>query len=76
MPVEGRRLHNNNLSEDTLTVRRDGGNDGNKTGKNSREVEEQAKGGGLHSTAGKAGKGNSVSCQRPVGRNSSKRSKV
>jgi hypothetical protein len=36
MPVEGRRLHNNGLSEDTSSVLRDGRNDGNKTGKNSR----------------------------------------
>ena len=29
MPVEGRELHNNGLSEDTLSVLRDGGNNGN-----------------------------------------------
>lgn len=36
MTAEGRRVHNNNLSEDTCTVLRDVGIDANKTGKNSR----------------------------------------
>ena len=35
---EGRELHNNGLSEDTSTVLRDGGIDGNKIGKNSRNI--------------------------------------
>ena len=35
MPVEGRGLHNNGLSEDTLSVLRDGGNNGNEIGKNN-----------------------------------------
>ncbi len=38
MPMEGRELHNNGLSEDTSTVLRDGGIDGNKIGKNSRNT--------------------------------------
>ena len=36
MTVEGRRTHNNVLPEDTFTVLRDGGLNGNKTRKNSR----------------------------------------
>lgn len=36
--VEGRRIHNNNLSEDTFTVLRGGGIDGNEIRKNSRKV--------------------------------------
>lgn len=35
MTVEGRRVHNNDLSEDTFTVLGDGGIDGNKIRKNS-----------------------------------------
>ena len=35
MPTEGRGLRNNGLSEDTLSVLRDGRNDGNKIGENS-----------------------------------------
>ena len=35
MPVEGREPHNNGLSEDTLSVLRDGGNNGNEIGKNN-----------------------------------------
>ena len=35
MPVEGRELHNNGLSEDTLSVLRDGGNNGNEIRKNN-----------------------------------------
>ena len=35
MPVEGRELHNNGLSEDTLSVLRDGRNNGNEIGKNN-----------------------------------------
>ena len=35
---EGRELHNNGLSEDTSTVLRDGGIDGNKIRKNSRNI--------------------------------------
>jgi hypothetical protein len=38
MPVEGRELHNNNLSEDTLSVLRNGGNNENEIGKNSRNI--------------------------------------
>lgn len=36
MPMEGRELHNNGLSEDTLSVLRDGGYSGNEIRKNSR----------------------------------------
>ena len=36
MTVEGRPAHNNTLSEDTFTVLRDGGTDGNEIRKNSR----------------------------------------
>ena len=36
MTAEGRRVHNNALSEDTFTVLRDGGIDGNEIRKNSR----------------------------------------
>jgi len=36
MPVEGREMHNNVLSEDTFTVLRDGGLSGNEIRKNSR----------------------------------------
>lgn len=35
---EGRELHNNGLSEDTSTVLRDGGIDGNEIRKNSRNI--------------------------------------
>lgn len=35
MPAEGRRLRSNGLSEETSSVLRDGGNDGNKIGENS-----------------------------------------
>ncbi len=35
MPVEGRWPHNNGLSEDTLSVLRDGGNNGNEIRKNN-----------------------------------------
>ena len=35
MPVEGRELHNNGLSEDTLSVLRDGGNNVNEIRKNN-----------------------------------------
>ena len=35
MSVEGRELHNNGLSEDTLSVLRDGGNSGNEIRKNN-----------------------------------------
>ena len=35
MSVEGRELHNNGLSEDTLSVLRDGGNNGNEIRKNN-----------------------------------------
>ena len=35
MPGEGRELHNNGLSEDTLSVLRDGGNNGNEIRKNN-----------------------------------------
>ena len=38
MPMEGRELHNNGLSEDTSTVLRDGGIDGNEIRKNSRNM--------------------------------------
>ena len=38
MTVEGRRVHNNTLSEDTFTVLRDGGIDENKIRKNSRQI--------------------------------------
>ena len=37
MPTEGRRLHSNDLSEDTSSVLRDGGNDGNEIRENSRD---------------------------------------
>ena len=36
--VEGRGIHNNALSEDTFTVLRDGGIDGNEIRKNSRQI--------------------------------------
>lgn len=36
--VEGRRIHNNTLSEDTFTALRDGGIDGNEIRKNSRQI--------------------------------------
>ncbi|WP_256379309.1 hypothetical protein [Butyrivibrio sp. XPD2002] len=36
--MEGRELHNNGLSEDTSSVLRDGGNDDNEIGKNSRNI--------------------------------------
>lgn len=36
--VEGRGIHNNTLSEDTFTVLRDGGIDGNEIRKNSRQI--------------------------------------
>ena len=42
MPVEGRELHSNGLSEDTLTVLRNGGIDGNKIRKNSRNIGDNA----------------------------------
>lgn len=35
MPAEERELHNNGLSEDTLSVLRDGGNNGNEIRKNN-----------------------------------------
>ena len=35
MPVEERELHNNGLSEDTLSVLRGGGNNGNEIRKNN-----------------------------------------
>ena len=38
MPTEERELHNNGLSEDTSTVLRDGGIDGNEIRKNSRNI--------------------------------------
>ena len=38
MPTEERELHNNGLSEDTSTVFRDGGIDGNEIRKNSRNI--------------------------------------
>ena len=38
MPTEGRRLHSNGLSEETSSVLRDGGNDGNKIGENSGDI--------------------------------------
>jgi len=43
MPVEGRGLHNNNLSEDTLSVLRDRRNDGNKIRKKSRNISKYKK---------------------------------
>jgi len=36
MPMEGRRMHSNDLPEETFTVLRDGGLDGNEIRKNSR----------------------------------------
>ena len=36
--VEERGIHNNTLSEDTSTVLRDGGMDGNEIRKNSRQI--------------------------------------
>ena len=36
MPVEGREMHSNVLPEETFTVLRGGGLNGNKTRKNSR----------------------------------------
>ena len=38
MPTEERELHNKGLSEDTSTVLRDGGIDGNEIRKNSRNI--------------------------------------
>lgn len=38
MTVEGRLIHNNALSEDTFTVLRDGGINGNEIRKNSRQI--------------------------------------
>lgn len=35
MPMEGRGLHSKGLTEDTLSVLRDGGNNGNEISKNS-----------------------------------------
>jgi hypothetical protein len=43
MPVEGRGLHSNGLSEDTSTVLRNGGIDGNKIRKNNRKIGDNAK---------------------------------
>ena len=42
MTEEGRGLHNNGLSEDTSTVLRNGGIDGNKIRKNSRNIGDNA----------------------------------
>ena len=42
MPVEGRELHNNGLSEDTLSVLRDGGNNGNEIRKNNGNLGDNA----------------------------------
>ena len=42
MPVEGRGLHGNGLSEDTSTVHRNGGIDGNKIRKDSRNIGDNA----------------------------------
>ena len=42
MPVEGRELHSNGLSEDTSTVLRNGGIEGNKIRKNSRNIGDNA----------------------------------
>ena len=36
--MEGRGLHSNDFSEDTSAVLRDGGNDGNEIGENSRDI--------------------------------------
>lgn len=36
--AEGRGIHNNTLSEDTSTVLRDGGMDGNEIRENSRQI--------------------------------------
>ena len=41
MPAEGRRLRSNDLSEETSTVLRDGGNDGNKIRENSRDISDE-----------------------------------
>ena len=38
MEMERRDLRNNGLSEETLSVLRDRGNNGNKTRKNSRQI--------------------------------------
>ena len=38
MPTEEREIHNNDLSEDTSTVLRDGGIDGNEIRKNSSNI--------------------------------------
>lgn len=35
MPMEGRGLHSKGLTEDTLSVLRDGGNNGNEISKNA-----------------------------------------
>jgi len=43
MTAEGRRVHNNNLSEDTFAVLRDGRRNGNEIRKNSREIVEREK---------------------------------
>ena len=42
MPMEGRELHNNGLSEDTSTVLRDGGIDGNEIIKNNINIDQFA----------------------------------
>ena len=42
MPVEGRGLHSNGLSEDTSTVLRNGGIGGNKIRKDSRNIGDNA----------------------------------
>ena len=41
--MEGRELHNNGLSEDTSSVLRDGGNDGNEIRENSRDFSSNKK---------------------------------
>lgn len=45
MPVEGRGLHSNGLSEDTSTVPRNGGIDGNEIRENSRNIGDNAEAG-------------------------------
>ena len=45
MPVEGRGLHSNGLSEDTSTVPRNGGIDGNQIRENSRNIGDNAEAG-------------------------------
>ena len=42
MPAEGRGLHSNGLSEDTSTVLRNGGIDGNEIRENSRNIGDNA----------------------------------